>query len=386
MPNSKPKTPRSFRDAAITSRLVTQAKIDEASRSLQPFGGGPPGSERKISDKQLADRLVEMGDLNRWQVHQLDTGRTMFNLNQYQIVDSLGKGGMGHVFKAEHVMLARTVAIKVLPQTKSNPESIDSFIREVRLHAQVDHENLVRCYDAGHDGNVYFMVTEYVPGSDLRQLINARGAMSMSEAATIVQQAAWGLSYAHEHGLIHRDIKPGNVMVTPESKTKLIDLGLASYFSDDNDPRMGKIVGTSDYLSPEQITSPRDITPVSDIYSLGCTLYYAVTGKVPFPGGSTRDKAHRHVEHAPLNPRRFNPDLTDEFLDLIADTMEKDPKLRCQSAQEVADRLAGWAGALVSPLSEDERSIQFKMDNSPNPSPAAMQDTHPDLLEPPAPK
>ena len=358
--------------------------MHEAEKSLRPFGGGPPGSEHTPTDKDLADRLVEMGVINRWQQHQLETGRTKFTLNQYKIVDSLGKGGMGHVFKAEHLLLARTVAIKVLPQSKSTPESINNFIREVRLHAQIDHENLVRCYDAGHDGNVYYMANEYVPGSDLRRLVKARGPMSMSEAATVVQQAAWGLTYAHEHGLIHRDIKPGNVMVTPESKTKLIDLGLASYFQDDNDPRAGKIVGTSDYLAPEQITSPRDVTPVSDIYSLGCTLYFSVTGKVPFPGGSTRDKAHRHVEHAPLNPRRFNPDLSDEFLDLVADMMEKDPKLRCQSAQEVADRLANWAGALVSPLSEAEYDAQAQSDSSGDAAAAALQDTHPDLMDPPA--
>ena len=357
--------------------------MQEAVKSLQPFGGGPPGSEHAATDEQIADRLVEMGVINRWQRHQLETGRTKFTLNQYQIVDSLGKGGMGHVFKAEHLMLGRTIAIKVLPQSKSTAESINGFIREIRVHAQLDHDNLVRCYDAGHDGNVYYMVTEYVPGADLRRLVKARGPMSMSAAATVVQQAAWGLTYAHEQGLIHRDVKPGNVMVTPESTTKLIDLGLASYFRDEDDPRLGKIVGTSDYLSPEQITSPRDVTPVSDIYSLGCTLYFTVTGKVPFPGGSTRDKAHRHVEHAPLNPRRFNADLSDEFLDLIADTMEKDPKLRCQSAQEVADRLANWAGALVSPLSDAERDAQTQSDSSIGAAAAALQDTHPDLMDPP---
>jgi serine/threonine protein kinase len=149
--------------------------------------------------------------------------------------------------------------------------------------------------------------------------------------------------------MVHRDVKPGNLLVTPEGLTKVSDLGLAAYLGieDPDDPRVGRIVGTADYLSPEHISSPKNITAASDIYSLGCTLYYAVTGKVPFPGGTHRDKAKRHCEDIPLNPRRFNLELTDEFVDVIAAMMEKDPQKRLRTCDEVVRRLAPWASDSV---------------------------------------
>ena len=140
--------------------------------------------------------------------------------------------------------------------------------------------------------------------------------------------------------MIHRDIKPGNILVTPDGIAKVSDLGLAFYLNDPEDPRFGKIVGTADYLSPEQIKTPLEVTEVSDIYSLGCTLYYAVTGKVPFPGGTPKSKARRHLQETPWHPRRFNEEVSDEFVDLIGDMMEKNPEERIQSALEVAEQVA----------------------------------------------
>ena len=163
------------------------------------------------------------------------------------------------------------------------------------------------------------------------------------QAANIVKQAAEGLDHAHQCDLIHRDVKPGNILVTPEGTAKVSDLGLAFYINDPKDPRIGKIVGTADYLSPEQIKTPLEVTTVSDIYSLGCTLYYAITGKVPFPGGTPKSKARRHLEETPWHPRRFNEEVSDEFVDLIGDMMEKNPAERIQTAEEVSERLAPWA-------------------------------------------
>jgi serine/threonine protein kinase len=202
----------------------------------------------------------------------------------------------------------------------------------------------VRAYDAGHDGNVYFLVTEYVPGTDLRRLVRSQGRLTMAQTAAVISQAALGLGYAHQQGLVHRDVKPGNLLVTPDALVKVSDLGLAGFLHEgDDDPRAGKIVGTADYLAPEMITNPKTVTPVSDIYALGCTLYYAVTGKVPFPGGTTRDKARRHCEETPWHPRQFNADISDDFVDLIADMMDKDPQRRVQTASEVNERLQPWA-------------------------------------------
>ena len=256
------------------------------------------------------------------------------------------------MFKAEHSVLGRLVAIKVLPRKKSTPEAVANFTRESRAQARLDHENLVRAYDAGEDGNVSYLVTEYIPGSDLRKLVRRQGPLDMHTAASIITQAARGLMHAHEQGLIHRDVKPGNVLVTPEGRAKLSDLGLAGPLSGDaeTDPRFGKIVGTADYLSPDHIMSPWDPTPAWDIYSLGCTLYYAVASKVPFPGGTTAEKAKAHCELRPLDPRKLNPDLSPEFLDVLADMMAKDPADRLQTAAEVIARLEPWAGEPAAPV------------------------------------
>jgi serine/threonine protein kinase len=324
-----------FRQSALTSGLLTQADLDQALASFV----APP------SDESLSNKLVQDGRLNRWQAEQLVAGRTKFTLGPYQIIDSIGQGGMGQVFKAEHSIMGRVVAVKVLPKHKSTPQAIANFTREIRAQAQLDHANLVRAFDAGQDGNVHFLVTEYVPGIDLRRLVRRQGAVELNSAASIIYQAALGLHHAHGRGLIHRDVKPGNILVTPDGHAKVSDLGLAGYFSDEPDQEStdAKIVGTADYLSPEQILTPDRLTPTSDVYSLGCTLYYCITGKVPFPGGTVRDKARAHCQLPPLDPRRLTPGLPDGFVEVLAEMMAKDPGQRLQSMAEVARRLQPWA-------------------------------------------
>ncbi|REK09407.1 MAG: serine/threonine protein kinase [Planctomycetota bacterium] len=366
-----------FRRSALASGLLTVEQILEAEKAVRA-GSNAAGVQAGVDDEQLAAKLVEQGLINRWQAEQLKVGRAKFNLGPYQVIDSIGQGGMGQVFRAEHRLMGRIVAIKVLPRHRSTPDAIASFTREIRAQAKFDHQNLVRAFDAGHDGNVYFLVTEYVPGADLRKLVRARGKLSMQDAATIISQAAHGLAHAHRGGMVHRDVKPGNLLVTPDGQTKVSDLGLASFLDaeDPDDPRAGRIVGTADYLSPEHITSPGKLSSASDIYSLGCTLYYAVTGKVPFPGGTHRDKARRHCEDIPLNPRRFNLDLTDGFVDVIASMMEKDPQKRLSSCEEVIRRLAPWARDSVhGDISRSPGSAQLR---APAPS---LSDTEPGLFD-----
>lgn len=286
----------SFRESALTSELVTEDQLRKAIALIVQAKGGDPVVAGEITEKQLASQLVEMKILSAYQADQLLMGRTRLNLGPYIITDWIGQGGMGQVFKAVHEMLGRESAIKVLPLHKSTPESIENFRREIRAQAKLDHTHLVRAYDAGEDGNVHYLVVEYVPGTDLRRLVRSKGKLSVQQTANIIKQSAEAASHAHKQGLIHRDIKPGNILVTPDGTAKLSDLGLAFYLHDQTDPRKGKIVGTADYLSPEQIKTPHNITHVSDIYSLGCTMYYAATGKVPFPGGTPKSKAQRHLE------------------------------------------------------------------------------------------
>ncbi|MBN1854079.1 MAG: serine/threonine protein kinase [Pirellulales bacterium] len=348
-----------FCQAAVVSELVTREQLAQAIAEVRADVGPAAGTEvqsdtsgleTSISDEAIGDKLIQLGYLNRWQVGQLQEGRTKFTLGPYRILDSIGRGGMGHVFKGEHRMLGRIEAIKVLPKSKTTPEAIETFQREIRAQARLDHPNLVRVSYADRDGDTYFFVTEYVPGTDLRQLVRRYGRLTMHEAATIISQAAQGIHYAHERGLIHRDVKPGNLLVTPDGLTKVTDLGLAWFlqYEDNLDPNAGKVVGTADYLAPEAIRSPAHIVPSIDIYALGCTLYYAVTGKVLFPGGKTSDKVRRHLHEVPINPRRFNPDLSDMFLDVLAEMIEKDPSQRIATAAEVVQRLRPWTLSSVA--------------------------------------
>ncbi|MBX3412739.1 MAG: serine/threonine protein kinase [Pirellulales bacterium] len=326
-----------YRTIVLASGLVTREAVEAAEQALRAAGKIEPTAD------DLAHQLVEQGVVNRWQAQQMLAGRPRFHLGPYLILDSIGQGGMGQVFRAEHLVMGRMVAVKVLPRHKSTPEAVASFQREIRAQAQLDHENLVRALDAGHDGNVHYLVTEYVPGTDLRRLIRRAGRLSPAMAASIITQVARGLGHAHEKGLLHRDVKPGNVLVTPDGRAKISDLGLVGYFEGDvDDPQTGKIVGTADYLCPEQVLGNVKLTPASDIYSLGCTLYYAVTGKVPFAGGSTRDKARAHVRHVPLKPQLLNPDVDEEFADIILMMMAKDPAQRIATTAEVVERLTPW--------------------------------------------
>lgn len=333
-------------NAALASGLLSQQQIDDALAGLRARNAGSAVAAEPITDEMLGQRLVDLGYLNRWQVEQLKEGRTKFNLGPYRIVNAIGQGGMGHVFKAEHKLLGRIEAIKVLPKSKCTPEAVAAFQREIRAQAQLDHPNLVRVTYADYEGDTYFFVTEYVPGTDLRKLVRRNGPLSYPIAATIISQAAEGLHYAHRRGLVHRDVKPGNLLVTPDGRTKMTDLGLAWFLMEELEgvPHTGKasLVGTADYLAPEAIRQPDKIVPVSDVYSLGCTLYYAVTGKVPFPGGNTADKIRRHLDEIPLNPLHFNPDLPPGFCDAIAAMMDKNPDTRTPTAAAVVELLRPW--------------------------------------------
>jgi eukaryotic-like serine/threonine-protein kinase len=339
----------SFHAAALRSGRVTNAQWDQA-----------VAEARSKSDEAIAAALIFRGAITEYQAQQLRAGRSKLTLGPYLITDWIGQGGMGQVFKAVHNVMGRECAVKVLPLEKSTDVSRESFIREIRLQAGLDCPYLVRAFDAGQDGNVHYLVTEYVPGTDLRKLVRTRGPLSMEHAALIMSQAAKGLQYAHELGLVHRDVKPGNILVTPEGHAKVSDVGLAACFTGlEDDPRAGKIVGTADFLSPEQIRSPTAIGAPSDIYSLGCTLYYAVTGRVPFPGGDSRTKCRKHCEQTPLHPRNFAPDLSEDFVDVIADMMEKDPAMRIGSAAMVVERLEPWSQSSLEPLDRPLRSQQW---------------------------
>lgn len=331
--------------------MLTEDQISSAwERIEQSLPSGQVVFE-EVTDQQLGDELVELGFLNRWQAEQLRHGRTKFTLGPYNILDAIGHGGMGYVFKGEHILLGRIEAIKVLPKNMTDSTSIANFRREIRAQARLDHPNLVRLTYADTDGDTYFLVTEFVPGSDLRRLVRYHGPLSEQQAAMIVHQAALALDHAHQQELIHRDVKPGNLLITPDGRTKLTDLGLAYFTSEETDNREKKpkhIVGTADFLAPEVVVSPGEVRAISDIYSLGCTLYYAVTGKVPFPGGDTADKLRRHLDVAPIPPDKFNASLSSNLLGILESMMQKRPEDRVPTALDVSELLRPWADMATS--------------------------------------
>ncbi len=323
-----------FQQALAESGLVEPAALEAAVQSLASAG-------RVVDDASLAEQLIRTGMLNAWQVQQLHEGRTKFALGPYVILDSLGRGGMGHVFKGRHDLLGRVEAIKVLPKHRSTPEAIAAFRHEIRTQAQLDHPNLVRVSYADRDGDTYFLVTELIPGADLRRIVRRLGPMPFDVAADAIQQAAEGLEHAHRRGLVHRDVKPGNMLVTPTGHVKLTDLGLAWFLDGEGQAGHGngKVVGTSDYLPPEAIRTPDRIMPVSDIYALGASLYYAVTGKVPFPGGNPLDKMRRRLSETPRSPIHFAQHLPPDLVRLIETMMHPEHAQRTPTAAAAAQAL-----------------------------------------------
>ncbi|MFM8985529.1 MAG: serine/threonine-protein kinase [Planctomycetia bacterium] len=302
-------------------------------------------------DQAVADTLVAQGLLTKFQARELLAGRRRFRLGQYTVLDEIGRGGMGQVFRAEHAMMGREVALKVLPRAKATPEYEAAFRREIRMLARLDHENLVRALDAGHDAKVYYLVTELVPGLDLRKQVLKYGPLDDMAAASVISQAACGLAYAHEQGLVHRDVKPGNLLVTQDGKVKVLDLGLAGSTLDPETVGTGRVVGTMDYMAPEQIRFPDAVGPAADVYGLGCTLYFALSGQVPFPGGTRKEKAQRQLTETPVPLGQLVPHVDPAFCRLVEEMMRKSPEDRIHSADEVMERLRTWTPRTRVPMS-----------------------------------
>ncbi|MGE3806090.1 MAG: serine/threonine-protein kinase, partial [Gemmataceae bacterium] len=252
----------------------------------------------KKDTKQLAQELIKQGKLTRYQAAMLCQGRTRgLVMGNYVVLDKLGQGGMGVVFKAQHRRMKRTVALKVLsPKITSNPTAVQRFQREVEAAAKLSHPNIVAAYDADEDKGVHFLVMEFVDGSDLSSLVKKSGPLPVAQAADCISQAAQGLQHAHEEGIVHRDIKPHNLLLSGSGSkrvVKILDMGLARVNADGANAapageltESGSIMGTCDYMAPEQALNTKRADQRADIYSLGCTLYYLLTGRVMY-GGET---------------------------------------------------------------------------------------------------
>lgn len=272
-------------------------------------------------------------------------------LGPYRLISLLGRGGMGMVFKASHTRLKRLVAVKVLPPSLTfDAGGAERLHREIEAAGAVRHPNVVYATDAGEDQGIVYLVMEYVEGIDLGQLVARRGALPIAAACEICRQVAVGLAHLHQRHLIHRDLKPTNLMLASDGTVKILDLGLARFLgahrADEELTGDDHVLGTADYMSPEQASNPRDVDARSDIYSLGCTLFKLLAGRAPFGGDkytSFGAKVLAHQQVTPPDLADLRPEVPPELAAALAKMLAKDQAARFQSATEVAHALAPWA-------------------------------------------
>src|SRR5262245_27402605 len=278
--------------------------------------------------------LLEHKLLTRWQCEKLFDGKYKgFILGKYKLLDHIGTGGMSSVYLAEHIVMRRKAAIKVLPKRRLKDSSyLARFELEAQAFGRLDHPNIVRAYDINNEGDNHYIVMEYIPGRDLQTIVKEDGPLGFAHAAQIIVQAASGLQHAHENALIHRDVKPANLLIDSAGVVKILDLGLALVADDElasltiqfNE----NVLGTADYLAPEQALNSDDVDGRADVYGLGCTLYYALTGHAPFPTGTLAQRIAKHQSQMPTDIALDRPDCPQELIDVCTKMISKKPEDR----------------------------------------------------------
>ena len=272
---------------------------------------------------------------------------------RYRVFKLLGKGGMGEVYLAEHRLMARMVALKVIRRgITQDPQAVERFRNEVKAAARLSHPNIVAAHDAEQAGDAHFLVMEFIDGISLDRLVEKRGRLAVAQACHYVRQAALGLQHAVDHGMIHRDIKPQNLMLTRKGHVKILDFGLARFARDPSNriTELGVVLGTPDYIAPEQVTNSRHADIRADIYSLGCTLYYLLAGQTPFPTGTQTQKIIAHVDRDPQPLAQVRSDLPRDLIGVIEKMMAKDPDERFGSPREVAHALLPFTKTSEAPI------------------------------------
>jgi serine/threonine protein kinase len=349
-----PATSAEFLDLVRKSGVLDEKRLDPHLEKLRAANALPnePG--------KLAGILVRDGLLTHFQAEQLMLGKwRRFTIGKYKVLERLGSGGMGSVYLCEHKLMRRRVAVKVLPTAKaSDPSALERFYREARAVAALDHPNIVHAYDIDQDENLHFLVMEYVDGASLQEIIKKTGPMDPGRAAHYLRQAAVGLHHAHAAGLVHRDIKPGNILVDRTGIVKVLDMGLARFFNDEEDILTKKydenVLGTADYLAPEQALDSHGVDIRADIYSLGATFYFVLTGRTPFSEGTVAQKLIWHQTRQPKPIRALRPEVPEGLTAVIDKMMAKDPGQRYQTPLAIAEALAPWTQSPIGPPPEAE--------------------------------
>lgn len=335
-------TAEQFYEQLQSSRLLTAEQLADLHDEVL--------AKKHASANRLADDLVNRGLITLWQAKQMLSGRHAFFVGKYKLLERLGAGGMGTVFKAYHAMTDRVVALKLVNKALlANPPAVARFRTEVRLICSLNHPNIITAYDADSEGEMHFLVMEFGQGRDLRSWLKEFAPLPVNWCCDCIRQAALALEHAHQRGLVHRDIKPENLLVegadtaTPP-KVKLLDMGLARLMHEEpaEDAELagaGKLMGTPDYISPEQATEASHADIRSDIYSLGATFYKILTDEAPFEGGDVRQRLMaRLLTDAPrVTSRRI--EVPQEVDGIVARMLAREPADRYQTPAELAEAL-----------------------------------------------
>ena len=260
--------------------------------------------------------------------------------NRYKLEERLGSGGMSIVYRAHDLMLERTVAIKLLRKDYSNhPQFRQQFRQEAKAAASLSHPNIVTVHDFGLDSDQLFIIMEYVPGNDLKSLLREKGKIDLAESVDLMIQACAGIGYAHRAGLVHCDIKPQNMLVTPDMRLKVVDFGIARALASISPEEKTEIVwGSPHYFSPEQAAGNAP-SPASDVYSLGIVLYEMLTGELPFKGETPEKLADQHRQFLPPSPRKINPQIPGSLEQIILKILSKEPAARYRTADQLGSVL-----------------------------------------------
>jgi serine/threonine protein kinase len=323
-------------EALQATDLLSPSRMEVLVMSLRPGF---------VEPADLAQELVLKRWLTLYQAKEIFRGRSRaLALGEYILLERVGVGGMAVVFKALHRHLERIDAVKVIrPERLADPRIRRCFLHEAQAAAQLSHPNVVTVYNAGKAGGRHFLAMEYVEGTDLEKLVKQSGPLPVPLACAYICQATLGLQHAHERGLVHRDVKPSNLLLTTTNQVKVVDLGMALL------PRRPRgeavpaakrlVMGTPDYVAPEQTLDPWGVDVRADIYSLGCSLYFLLTGRPPFPDGTATEKLFAHQRREPPELATLRPDLPEGLATVVGQMLAKRPEERYLTPQEVGEAL-----------------------------------------------
>jgi serine/threonine protein kinase len=339
-------------DLVRKSGLLESQRIDGYVTSLEKEGPVEPDPGR------LASRLVRDGLITIFQARQMLRGRYRgFFLGKYKVLEPIGSGGMADVYLCEHTAMKHKVAVKILPIEKlKDPSLLGRFKREAQAIAALNHPNVVRAFDLDNEGSLHYLVTEYVDGCNLQDFIKKNGPLDPARAANYIAQAAAGLQHIYEAGLVHRDIKPGNLLLDRSGVVKLLDLGLARFSDIDRQDGLtkqfddGRVLGTADYIAPEQSIRGSDVDIRADIYSLGATFYFMLKGEAPFEGATVTQKL---LFHQIKDPPALGDHIPADIINLLHDMMAKKPEARVQTPEVIVEALLNYASYVMPPHEEE---------------------------------